>query len=271
MGHNYLDSINAKELERLRAQHEAWRPETTGLLLDAGFASAGEIVEFGCGPGFTVFDLASKLNPSADILGLDISDFYLEFARSNLSQHCLSRTSIRKHDIAQPLELSQQFDAAFCRWFLAWVSKDLQRVLRNILHSLKPGGVFACMEYLTLRSTSYCPPCSSLPRYLQAWEEFYQQAGGTTEIGSILPAELQAAGFVIKELRCVGGLSHRGDRLFNWWQRLNQEFNPNFKERGLLSQAELTDLDNFFKSDPTSPSFIYTPVLLQVIAQKPVA
>lgn len=270
MGHNYLDCISQGELDRLGAQHRAWTPETHSILQNSGFKDANRIVEFGCGPGFTIYDLAKIINPRANITGIDVSDYYLNHLRKVVSEEALENVSVLNHDLGTPLELPIQFDAAFCRWFLAWVTKDLNQVLKTIFDSLRPGGVFVAMEYLTLKSTIYSPPCPSLPRYLDAWEEFYLDAGGTTGVGAILPQAFSETGFRIQNMCCVGGFSKNKDRLYSWWQRLFNDFKEKFREKKLLSDQEINDLENFWvNNEGNTEAFIYSPILLQIVAIKP--
>ncbi len=267
MSHNYLDCIGAQELARLRAQHEAWLPETHSFLRDAGVFNATRVVEFGCGPGFTTLDLAAA-NPQSEIAAVDVSDYYLNHLRSRVAEEGLKQISVIQQNVAEPLSIGN-FDAAFCRWFLAWVTSEADAVLANIHRSLRPGGTFAAMEYLTLKSVVHSPPLPPLQRYLAAWEEFYQQAGGTTEIGASLAGRLTNAGFKVEQIRCVGGLSRAGERLFGWWKRLFEEFGGKFLEKQLLSQAEWSEINSYWGQYGTEAnSFIYSPLILQITAVK---
>lgn len=267
MGHNYLECIGAQELERLRAQHAAWLPETHAFLKDAGIFSAQRVVEFGSGPGLTTLDLAAA-NPQSEITAVDISDYYLNHLRSKVEEERIKQITVIKQSAAEPISVGN-FDAAFCRWFLAWVTSEVDVVLANIHRSLRPGGVFAAMEYLTLRSVVQSPPLPALQRYLAAWEGFYRQAGGTTEIGTTLVDRLTAAGFKVESIRCVGGLSRSGERLFQWWRRLFDEFGSKFCDKELLSFEEWSEIKAYWEQQGSKPnSFIHSPLILQITATK---
>ncbi len=269
MGHTYLECISGQELERLQSQHEAWLPETHSFLRDAGFDRADRIVEFGCGPGITTLDLATEINPTARITALDISEYYLNHLRNQIAQRGLTQVEVVQQSASAPVPFDGQFDMAFCRWFLAWVTSELDAVLKNVHASLRPGGTFAAMEYLTLKSTVQSPPLPQLAKYLNAWEEFYKQAGGTTEIGAMLPARLKLAGFEVTNLRCVGGYSPWDGRLFRWWERLFKEFGVRFVEKGLIGRDECAAMESYWQSASLDrDAFIYSPVLLQVTAVK---
>ena len=268
MGHSYLECIGAQELTRLRAQHEAWLPETHSFLRDSGVFDAGRVVEFGCGPGLMTLDVVT-FNPQSEITAVDVSDYYLNHLRSRVADEGIKQISVVQQSAAEPLKHSEYFDAAFCRWFLAWVTSEADAVLANIHRSLRPGGSFAAMEYLTLKSVVHSPQLPSLSRYLDAWEEFYRLAGGTTEIGASLVERLTNAGFRVEQIRCVGGLSRSGERLFSWWRRLFEEFGGKFLDKQLLSQEEWAEIDAYWQEHGAQPNtFIYSPLILQVTATK---
>jgi SAM-dependent methyltransferase len=269
MSERYLECISGVELERLQAQHNAWLPETLSLLKDAGFSSCRKVLEVGCGPGFTTLEIASSISPSAAVTAVDVSLYYLNHLRREVNGRGLSNVTVVEENLMEQLPSLGEHDAAFCRWFLAWVTRELDCAIANVHRSLRAGGVFAAMEYLTLRSTCHSPPCSALPDYIQSWENFYRDCGGTTEMGSFLPKKLLQHGFEILDIRCVGGYAPKGHRLFNWWHRLFEDFHQRFQEKGLLGSDSIESLKSFWREcDRSSNAFIYSPILLQVIARK---
>ncbi len=194
---------------------------------------------------------------------------YLNHLRREVNGRGLSNVTVVEENLMEQLPSLGEHDAAFCRWFLAWVTRELDCAIANVHRSLRTGGVFAAMEYLTLRSTCHSPPCSALPDYIQSWENFYRDCGGTTEMGSFLPEKLLQHGFEILDIRCVGGYAPKGHRLFNWWHRLFEDFHQRFQEKGLLGSDSIESLKSFWREcDRSSNAFIYSPILLQVIARK---
>ena len=269
MSKNYLDCISPQELDRLKAQHDAWLPETHSFLKDMGFSGFESIADFGCGPGFTAFDLATLINSRAQVTALDVSDYYLKHVRRRAEEEGVLNLKVIQQNAAKDLHMSGIFEAAFCRWFLAWVTSDIETVLKNIHKSLKPGGTFAAMEYLTLKSTVYSPPCAALSNYLKAWEDFYSETGGTTEVGAMLPRIISNAGFKIIETRCVGGFAPAGHRIFNWWKRLYEEFRAKFLEKGLLKEEEIEEMNRYWENGGKNENaFIFSPILIQIAAVK---
>ena len=101
MTDDYFIGVHARELERLKAQHDAWKPESAALWHAAGFGSGQRIADFGSGPGFTALELATIVGPSGRVVALDklrfISTFFARKRGGADSITCrlLKRTSPR--------------------------------------------------------------------------------------------------------------------------------------------------------------------------------
>ena len=269
MSENYFIGVSTSEVDRLRAQHEAWRPETERLWSDAGFSSLASIVDLGCGPGFTSLDLARTVGPSGRVCAVDKASGYLEYLADRTRGASVGNVTVLNQDATKPGAIPGNFDGAFCRWFLAFLIDDLDVVLQNIRDSLRPGGTFAAMEYLTLRSVICSPPSAAFDAHTKAWIEFYARHRGDTTVGASLPHRLEATGFSVRSVASVGGLASPGHRWWDWWGRLMRDFGPTFVAEGLLAGSEWDQLQQDWSARSTEPhAFMYTPVLLQVIAER---
>jgi ubiquinone/menaquinone biosynthesis C-methylase UbiE len=263
----YFIGVNVSEVDRLRTQHEAWRPETERLWKDAGFDACRSILDLGCGPGFTTLDLAQVVGTAGEVCAVDKADSYLGFLAERARSLSAANVRVLKADLARRQSLEGAFDGAFCRWFLAFLRDDMDVVLENIHRSLRPGGVFAAMEYLTLRSVTCSPPSQAFDANSRAWIEFYTRHGGDTTVGQALPRRLTSAGFTIRSVKCVGGMANPQHRWWAWWGRLIRDFGTKFVEEGLLQPEQLDALQRDWEEfSGKAHAFIYTPILLQVVA-----
>ena len=150
-----------------------------------------------------------------------------------------------------------------------WLRKWNVNVLKIIYDSLKPGGVFAAMEYLTLDSFTCMPANKSFTAYVKAWKDYYLINKSDANIGTYLPVLLEEAGFTIESQKCVGGMAPANHRWWNWWRDAFDDFAPVFVKKGLMTHEEFKDLEYYWKKHSESNTgFIYTAVILQTVARK---
>jgi ubiquinone/menaquinone biosynthesis C-methylase UbiE len=267
---NYFIGVHAAELERLRDQHEAWRPETEALWTSADIHTRLNVIDLGSGPGYTAIDLARRVGPSGRVTALDKASAFLDFVTAEARREAIENVETLERDITKIEVIEGSYDRAFCRFFLAFLINDLDSVLRCIYRSLKTGGSIAAMEYLTLSSATCSPPARGFDAHTHAWIRYYREHGGDTAIGSYLPDRLRNAGFTLAYLNCVGGMARSGSRWWNWWGRLISDFGEKLVAAELMTAHDLRCLRQDWRERSSDPSaFIYTPVLLQVVARKP--
>jgi SAM-dependent methyltransferase len=267
---DYFIGVHERELARLGHQHAAWKPQTEALWARAGFAAGHHIADLGSGPGFAAFDLAHLVGRRGRIAAVDKASAFLAFVHAEAARRGLSNVATLEADLARIDALEQQFDGAFCRFLLAFLIEDLDHALSCIYRSLKPGGVFAAMEYLTLGSTTCSPPVAGFDAHTRAWVEYYRSNGGDTSVGAYLPRKLREAGFELTHIDCVGGIARPGDRWWNWWGRLIEDFGAKLVAGSFMSAQALHDLEIGWSAlEREAGAFIYTPVLAQIVARRP--
>jgi cyclopropane fatty-acyl-phospholipid synthase-like methyltransferase len=269
MTEDYFIGVHARELERLREQHAAWRTQTHALWARAGFTTGQHIADLGSGPGFTALDLAGIVGATGSVTALDKASAYLQFLESEARRRGMTNVHARDADLTAVDPGAGIFDGAFCRFFLAFLIDALEPVLERIHRSLKPGGVLAVMEYLTLESATCSPPIRGFDAHTRAWIEYYLRNGGDTAVGRTLATKLAGAGFDIASIECVGGMARPGAPWWNWWGRLMADFGEKLVDDGVMAAADLQDLRTDWARASTDPrAFIYTPVLVQIVAKK---
>lgn len=266
---DYFIGVNPLEVERLRDQHTAWLPETQALWRQAGFASGQHIADLGSGPGINTFDLARIMGATGRVAAVDKAPRYLDFVRAESARRGVHNVYTLETDLAAENVIPGDFDGAFCRFFLAFLIDHLDAALACIYHSLKPGGVLAAMEYLTLHSATCSPAVRGFDAHTQGWVDYYRSNGGDTAVGRYLPEKLTAAGFQVTYTGCVGGMARPGDRWWIWWGRLMQDFGDKLVSNRFMTAETLEHLQHDWLLVSKNPNaFIYTPVLLQLVARK---
>lgn len=269
MAEEYFIGVDERELERLRHQHAAWDPETRALWKRAGFGTGQHIADLGSGPGFTSLELAEIVGASGRITAVDKAATFLNFLDAQAHAHALGNIRTVVTDVTTLTQIGGALDGAFTRWFLAFLIDDLDHVLQCIHRSLKPGGVVACMEYLTLEAATASPPMRGFDAHTRGWIDYYAKYGGDTSVGAYLPSKLVDAGFAINSIEAVGGMAKPSHRWWSWWRRLSEDFGEKLAEEGFMTRDEVERLEHDWRAAEADPNaFIYTPILLQVVATK---
>lgn len=110
---------------------------------------AGEtLLDVGCGCGDTSLELARRVGPEGEVLGLDISGPMLEVARRRAAEAGAEGLEFRQAD-AQTAALPGGRDAVFSRFGVMFFS-DPAAAFANLRRSLRPGGrlAFVCWRPL---------------------------------------------------------------------------------------------------------------------------
>jgi ubiquinone/menaquinone biosynthesis C-methylase UbiE len=105
--HNYVLGTHDEELERLGLQHRVWRSTVLKAWAEAGITQGSRVIDFGCGPGYTLLDLAEIAGPKGAVHGLERSQKFLAFARAQSAQRGLSQISLQEADLMAPIDFSQ--------------------------------------------------------------------------------------------------------------------------------------------------------------------
>jgi ubiquinone/menaquinone biosynthesis C-methylase UbiE len=107
-------------------------------LKNGGF-SAGRIIDVGCGFGEMCMVLAEEI-PECDVVGVDLSDHLLDYARKNVSRESVgSRVKFETADVEKMSFVDNSFDVAFNVNMVHWVGDPLA-MLKEIERILKPEG-----------------------------------------------------------------------------------------------------------------------------------
>ena len=126
-------------------------------------APGERIVDIGCGPGTTAIQLAGRVAPKGEVVGLDISPAMVAAAVRRAAAHGTVNVRFAVAD-AQRDVLEGGFDAAYSRFGVMFFD-DPVAAFSNIGRALRPGGRLACAVWSSLRDNPwmFVPTLAAVP------------------------------------------------------------------------------------------------------------
>jgi ubiquinone/menaquinone biosynthesis C-methylase UbiE len=111
---DYVLGTHDAEIARLQLQHGIWRETVHECWQRAGIAKGQRVLDIGCGPGFASADLAKLVGEHVQLIGLERSERFLEFAKAFCENQQLNQVQFIEKDVMEAeLEL-HDLDAAWC-------------------------------------------------------------------------------------------------------------------------------------------------------------
>ena len=101
-----------------------------------------KVLDLGCGFGDTTRQIAQRVGPSGEAVGVDCAPRFVDAARREAAEAGISNARFFRADV-QTDDLGGPYDAAFSRMGVMFFA-NLVQALRNVRRSLAPGGTL-CM------------------------------------------------------------------------------------------------------------------------------
>jgi SAM-dependent methyltransferase len=250
-----LRPLDLQEIDRLRNQHLAWKNETDRVL------------DLGCGPGFLTVDLATRVGASGRVLGVDTSARFVHHLLEKAREQGFENVEATVADARDFPSGVGTFDGAISRWVLMFLSEP-ERVIRRLREALRPGDVFAAMEYAHFHTISLWPESEHFRRLYDAVSELIRGNGGDPNIGSRLPSMLVDHGFEILDLLSFWRVGRPGSELWRWLEETHEN-HRNLVEAHLISQDDFESYLRDWNERSAHPAaYMTAPPLLATIARK---
>ncbi len=101
------------------------------------------VADIGCGSGNTTSVLHRLVQPAGAVVGVDLSEKRLEYARKNYAREGIE--FIRK-DVRLPLDELGNFDFVWVRFVLEYFRSNAFEIVRNASSILRPGGTLCLID-----------------------------------------------------------------------------------------------------------------------------
>lgn len=264
----YVLGTHDAELERLGLQHRLWAAQATAIWTRAGFGPGQILLDVGCGPGFATLDLARWAGPQSRIVGVDQSERFIRFFKSQAHAQALAHVEARIGNV-EALDLpAASLDGAFCRWVLCWIANPLACV-QGLARAIRPGGVVAVQDYFSYHSITLAPRSEAFTRVVAGVVASQRATGGDPDLAGRLPRMLIDAGFEVLEIEPILRVARPGSALWQWPDTFFRIYAPRLVAGGFLSEAEQVAFEREWNERCNDPAtFLMTPPVFDIIARK---
>ena len=264
----YVLGNDAVELDRLRLQHDLWRPILLAALGRAALSRGERVIDLGAGPGFASLDLARIVGPGGLVLGLEQNLAFVVHGQRLAQEAGLGQLDLHCHDLLRDPLPAGAFDLVWCRW-LAMFLPEVEPLLDPLPRCLARGGQVLFHEYVHWDTFGLHPHGMAIARFSRAVQGSFRQAGGDPDISRRLPSLLAARGFAIEDLRPLPVLGRAGEWPARWLEMFVTLYGSRLEALGLWSPDDAEEARAEMEASRADPgSFWVGPTILEVRARR---
>jgi SAM-dependent methyltransferase len=264
----YILGTDARELARLRFQHQAWVEQGYALWTRAGLRAGDTVLDLGCGPGFTSLELAHVVGAEGRVIARDQSESFLAFLRHECAQRpqCPVEASL---GAVETLDLpAGSLDAAYSRWLFCWLPEP-EAALQRVARMLRPNGALVLHEYLDWGAMRLMPHGPAFARAVEVCLASWQLGGGDINFAARVPELALRVGLAIEHFAPIARVGGVGSLEWRWLGDFFQGYLPRVEERGLLTAAERAAWEREWAARTAAgDSFVLAPTMAGVILRQ---
>ena len=256
--------------ERLAVLREIMRQSTGALLERVGPDPGERVLDLGCGGGDVTRELARRVGPAGNVVGLDRDVVALRIALDEARAAGLGNIRYIEADLFAETALGTAggpFDLVYMRFLLSHLA-DPDAALSMVWAAIRPGGrlVIEDVDF----SGHFChPPSDAFARYVELYRQAARSRKADADLGPSLPGRLKAAGFIEIGLSIAQPASWTGP--VKLIAALTMEaISDAVAASGLASVQELASLvDELHRLAQDQTTVMATPRVVQVWARRP--
>jgi len=154
------------------------------------------VVDVGCGFGDTAIQLAQRVGPTGEVVGIDCCEAFLASARADAAAAGVTNTTFIAADV-QTYPFQPEFDFCFSRFGTQFFENPVAG-LKNMRRSLKPGGRMAMIVWRVIEDN----PWLGLPK--QIVSQYLPEPGENARSCGPGPFSMANPEVVSKQLEIAG-------------------------------------------------------------------
>lgn len=137
----YFLATGDVDKKRMQILNQVYNPSTHAFLTENGLKSGMNVLEIGCGYGYTAIWIATHILPGGIVYAVDRSEDTLVIARENAKKAHVHNIEFINLDIVNIASLNKRFDFFYGRWILEFCNPAID-ILKNVYNLLNPNGIF---------------------------------------------------------------------------------------------------------------------------------
>jgi ubiquinone/menaquinone biosynthesis C-methylase UbiE len=237
---DYILGHDERELQRLARQASFYEEVTTGVFVRAGIGPGMRVLDLGCGSGDVSLIAAKLVGPSGSVVAIDRAPDAVR--TTQLRADAAGCRWVRAEQGELETYVAQQpFDAIVGRFVFVYV-RDPAVALRNLLRSLRPGGIVALHE-MDCRSVRSIPELPIVREMLRWIITAYERVGFEPDMGSHLAQTYVRAGLPLPQLIGTARIESGPDAAtYEYFADTLRSAQPVIEKLGIATLQEM-DLD----------------------------
>jgi ubiquinone/menaquinone biosynthesis C-methylase UbiE len=251
--------------ERLRLLARVKWPTTKALLRRVELKRGMSCLDAGCGIGAVTLQIARRVGPAGQVVGIDVDERCLALARQEAVRR--NRHAVFRAERVTDLREEAAYDLVYGRFLLTHLPEP-GRALERLVRALRPGGQVV-VEDVDFTGHFCYPACPAFERYVTLYQRVVRAKGGDADIGPRLPGLVLDAGAEAVRWRVIQPVFQRG---------LGKRIAPVTMEHvreavvaaGLATEAEVTAIVSELNAFVRRPRTILSlPRIFQVWGRRP--
>ena len=238
---------------------------STAVMPELDLDQCKRILDIGCGFGDTAIEISHRLGSSAEVVGIDCCQGFIDYARQCAELSMAPNVRFAVHDVEQGMG-EEGFDFAFARFGTMFYANPVAG-LRSIRKALQPGSRMAHIVWRDRKDNPWLnEPHQTVLKFLPAPGENAQTCGpGPFSMASetVTRAQMEAAGFIDIEFKRIDTkvLVGRDVEDAIGFQLAIGPAGETFREAGEYGQSKRTEivaaLADLFSSAETTPEGLW--------------